>query len=87
MVRTPIEATYAEIRSLLVDRKRRVAEEIGRHPRPIPACDVYFNSLLEERARLSEELDRCDAFIASSTLLTQEAKDRIRASLENVVCP
>jgi hypothetical protein len=74
-----IETSYAEIRSALVERRQAIAEEIGRHPRPITACDVHFNRLLEERAALSQELDRFDAFIASSALLTQEAKDRIRA--------
>jgi hypothetical protein len=74
-----IETSYAEIRSALIARRQAIAEEIGRHPRPITACDVHFNRLLEERAALSQELDRFDAFIASSALLTPEAKDRIRA--------
>jgi hypothetical protein len=72
-----IETRYAEIRSVLLARRQAVAEEIGRHPRPITACDVHFNRLLEERAALSQELDRFDAFIASSALLTPEAKDRL----------
>lgn len=74
-----IEALCLGIRSTLLARRQRIAEEIGRHPRPITACDVHFNRLLEERAALSEELDRFDAFIASSALLTPEAKSRIRA--------
>lgn len=84
---TSIEALCLEIRSALVERRQRIAEEIGRHPRPITACDVHFNRLLEERALLSEELDRFDEFVAASALLTPEAKDRIRSSRENVVCP
>lgn len=87
MSETEVEARYAEIRNLLVTRRQAIADEIGRHPRPITACDVHFNRLLEERAALSQELDRFDAFIASSALLTPEAKDRIRVSMENVVCP
>jgi hypothetical protein len=74
-----IEALCLELRSILLARRQRIAEEIGRHPRPITACDVHFNRLLEERALLSEELDRFDEFVASSALLTQEAKSRIRA--------
>jgi hypothetical protein len=74
-----IEALCLEIRSFLLARRQRVAEEIGRHPRPITACDVHFNRLLEERAALSEDLDRFDAFVSSSALLTAEAKSRIRA--------
>lgn len=84
---TAIETTYAEIRTALLKRRRAIAEEIARHPRPITACDVHFNRLLEERAALSQELDRFDAFIAASPLLTPQAKDRIRVSEENVVCP
>ena len=82
-----IEGLYAEIRSMLLERRQRIAEEIGRHPRPITACDVHFNRLLEERAALSEELGRFDEFIAASASLTAEAKARIGGCAENVVCP
>ena len=82
-----IEALCLEIRSILLARRQRLAEEIGRHPRPITACDVHFNRLLEERAALSGELDRFDEFIASSAALTSDAKARIGVSTENVVCP
>lgn len=74
-----IESLCLEIRRALLARRQRVAEEIGRHPRPITACDVHFNRLLEERAALAGELDRFDDFIAASALLTPEAKSRIRA--------
>jgi len=73
------ESLCQEIRSALLERRQRIAQEIGRHPRPITACDVHFNRLLEERASLSAELDRFDDFIAASTLLSAEAKSRIRA--------
>ena len=79
MANPGIEALCLEIRSILLARRQRLAEEIGRHPRPITACDVHFNRLLEERAALSAELDRFDDFIAASALLTPEAKSRIRA--------
>lgn len=82
-----LEKTYAEMRSVLIRRRQAIAEEIARHPRPITACDVHFNRLLEERSGLSQELDRFDAFIAASALLSPQAKDRIRGSEENVVCP
>jgi hypothetical protein len=82
-----LENLYAEIRSVLLERRQRIAEEIGRHPRPITACDVHFNRLLEERAALSEELARFDEFIAGSASLTAEAKARIGTRAENVVCP
>jgi hypothetical protein len=84
---TRIEHAYAEIRNALVSRRRAIADEIARHPRPITGCDVHFNRMLEERAAISQEIDRFDAFITASELLTPEAKDRIRVSEENVVCP
>jgi hypothetical protein len=51
------ENTLAE----LLKRREELAWEIARHPRPITACDVHFNRLLEERAALSEEIDRLEA--------------------------
>ena len=57
---------YAEMRRALLARRQAIAEEIGRHPRPITACDVHFNRLLEERAALSEQIDRLDDLIAGS---------------------
>lgn len=60
-----IESLCVEIRSTLLERRQRLAEEIGRHPRPITACDVHFNRLLEERAAVSEALDRFDEFVAA----------------------
>jgi len=82
-----LEERYAAIRAHLSSRRRALAEEIGRHPRPITACDVHFNRLLEERAALSSELDRLDALIESSAVLTPEAKTRLLGAPENVVCP
>ena len=63
---TGIEQDYAELRNALVQRRQAIAEEIGRHPRPITGCDVHFNRLLEERAALSEQIDRLDDLIAGS---------------------
>ena len=82
-----LEERYAAIRTHLSTRRRALAEEIARHPRPITACDVHFNRLLEERAALSSELDRFDTLIQSSALLTPEAKERVLGAPENVVCP
>jgi hypothetical protein len=72
-----LEQRYAAIRADLADRRLALAEEIGRHPRPITGCDVHFNRMLEERAALSNELDRLDALIEGSSVLTPEAKARL----------
>jgi predicted nuclease with TOPRIM domain len=42
----------------LETEKRRINEEIRNYPTPIAACDEQFNSLLEEQARIVQELDR-----------------------------
>jgi hypothetical protein len=60
-----IESLCLAMRSALLEQRQRIAEEIGRHPRPITACDVHFNRLLEERAALSAALDRFDEFVAT----------------------
>ncbi len=40
--------------------RTRVNKEIGNYPPPIPACDVQFNYLLEERSKISKEIKRVD---------------------------
>jgi len=72
-----LEERYAAIRAHLSSHRRALAEEIGRHPRPITACDVHFNRMLEERAALAGELDRLDALIENSAILTPDAKARL----------
>ncbi|MFQ5938171.1 MAG: hypothetical protein ACE5LB_17350, partial [Acidiferrobacterales bacterium] len=64
-----------DIRDYLESKKDKIYEEIRNYPPPIPACDLQFNYLLEERARISRELSRVDA------LITQDLrrKDRIKS--------
>jgi hypothetical protein len=45
-------------RKALQAQKQRTDEEIRSYPRPIAACDLQFNYLLEERARIARELGR-----------------------------
>ena len=47
-------------RAALERERLRVQAEIVSYPMPIPACDVYFNGLLEERARICEALARLE---------------------------
>ncbi len=35
----------------------RVAAEIHNYPSPIPACDAQFNYLLEQRGKLTKEMN------------------------------
>ena len=38
-------------------RRRELDAEIRAYPTPIPRCDAQFNHLMEERARIVEELE------------------------------
>ncbi len=51
-------SAWEAARARLQADKKRIDEEIRTYPRPIAACDVQFNYLLEERARMASELDR-----------------------------
>ena len=51
----------SEKRNQLLERREAIAREIAAHPRPITGCDVHFNRLLEERALITEEINRLDA--------------------------
>ncbi|MDB5922053.1 MAG: hypothetical protein JWN13_989 [Betaproteobacteria bacterium] len=45
-------------RAELEQERLRLQAEINQYPAPIPACDVYFNDLLERRSRVCDELAR-----------------------------
>jgi len=49
------------LRSLLTERIERVNQEVRNYPQPIAHCDDQLNKLLEQRARLSGQLDRITA--------------------------
>jgi hypothetical protein len=55
-----IESVWYQIRTRLLNERRRVQQEISAYPTPIAACDQQFNYLLEERSRISQELARLD---------------------------
>ena len=42
----------------LEGERRRINDEIRNYPTPIAGCDAQFNFLLEEQARIVDELDR-----------------------------
>ncbi|MCL4266875.1 MAG: hypothetical protein KJ069_27085 [Anaerolineae bacterium] len=72
------EALWLEIKTYLEEKKNLLNEEIINYPPPIPACDAQFNYLLEERARLTAELNRLQELAgqgaddADTTRLLQE---------------
>lgn len=95
-----LQSICKQVRDTLEEERERIFAEIRNYPPPIPACDVQFNQLLERRARVSQELARLqvfstptpakdikllDEFIASSTFIDDEAKQKIRASLKDAL--
>ncbi len=53
-----MKTIWREIKVHLEKEKKRIIDEIINYPPPIPACDVQFNFLLEERSRITQELRR-----------------------------
>ena len=49
---------YSQKLKELEQERLRIQAEISSYPAPIPACDVYFNDLLEQRSRICEALVR-----------------------------
>lgn len=56
-----IESVWESMREHLENERHRVIEEIKKYPTPIAGCDAQFNYLLEERARIAQELDQLKA--------------------------
>ena len=52
---------WADIRGRLEAERERISTAIRDYPPPIPACDVQFNRLLEERQDIARELKRLEA--------------------------
>ncbi len=53
-----VELLRQEIQNHLEKEKQRIFDEILYYPPPIPACDVQFNFLLEDRSNITQELRR-----------------------------
>lgn len=91
------KAVCEEVRLKMEGRRDQVCQEISRYPTPIPACDVHFNRLLEERRRVFEDLDQLrelcprgrardiraiENLIASSAAIDEADKARLRDALK-----
>ena len=69
-----------------LDAKRiRMVEEIRAYPSPITACDAQFNYLLEQRTKLSHELDRLHR-IDKGVLQGEWGMIRMREFIESSDC-
>jgi hypothetical protein len=76
-------SAWRRARACLENKKRQIYEEVRNYPRPIPACDQQFNYLLEERARVEQELGRLEEACAESRTSAdplQRVEEFIRSS-------
>jgi len=55
-----MNAVWQDIIAELEAERRRLVDEIVHYPPPIPRCDVQYNTLLEERAAVAQELYRAE---------------------------
>lgn len=69
-------AAWRKIGARLEQERERINREIKSTPPPIPACDAQFNHLLEQRARICEELDRMRQ-AANESIAPRESIERI----------
>jgi hypothetical protein len=59
--RSAVRSICHEVREHLQHKREQITAEIRNYPPPIPACDAQFNYLLEQRARIEQELSQLDA--------------------------
>ena len=90
-LRVAVELVRAELES----KREAISRELCSIPPPVPACDVNFNRLLEERASIVDELQRLRRaaaaegssarslrdFCRTSAYLCQETRDRLATLL------
>lgn len=72
-----LEAILQQIQQRLEAEKQRVAEEISYYPPPIPACDAQFNSLLEARSTLLQQIGQVRGMLAQQ-LTVDDAQDALK---------
>lgn len=78
----PAVSICQEIRAYLENRRDQVCQEITRHPTPIPACDVHFNRLLEERTKIFQTMDRLDELCRDDRI----RGNNIAAWIDDFIC-
>ncbi|MGD2012901.1 MAG: hypothetical protein PVH37_08605 [Desulfobacterales bacterium] len=67
----------------LEDMKIRLNKEIGNYPSPIPACDVQFNYLLDERSKNSMRLKQVENLLRicqTKTIAIETIEELIKMS-------
>lgn len=68
--------SWTTIANRLKERREEIIREIRSFPSPIPACDVHYNSLLEERRSITDELQRIDELAREGKISAQDYLSR-----------
>jgi hypothetical protein len=79
------ERIWETIRAHLEGMRNPINEEIRKYPLPIPACDLQYNHLLEERDRISRELMRLKA-MSSKGLAGRDLGMAVEAFIDSSSC-
>jgi hypothetical protein len=90
-----IERAWDAMRAELDALREAISRELCTIPPPVPACDANFNRLLEDRARVADELqtlarlhvvnpgrEQLLALCRASRALDASAKSRIEAAAQ-----
>ena len=56
-----VSRAHQALEAALAARRESISRELCTIPPPVPACDVHFNRLLEERGRVVDALQRLAA--------------------------
>ena len=79
------DALWHALKGCLEEKRDQIYEEIQGYRPPIPACDVQFNYLLEERSRVYQELSQLNT-LAKQDLPAHDLLLRLDAFLAASVC-
>ena len=75
-----VRSMWRSICADLENRRAAIHAEITAYPMPIPACDADFNHLLEERAKILDEMD-----IASTASRKREDSGQAAVAIEQFI--
>lgn len=78
-------ALWRALKGCLEEKRDQIYEEIQGYRPPIPACDIQFNYLLEERSRVYQELSRLNS-LAKQNLPAPDLLLRLDAFLVASTC-
>jgi len=93
-ISSPRDAVFDAVKAALEGAREAISRELATIPPPVPACDVNFNRLLEDRANIVDALQRLAqlraaaaqdgellGFVRNCAWLDPQIKERIERTL------